>query len=59
MRVEQTELYQAMLASGRYEDEDYVIATIDEMRERVATGEDPEEVLYEEGFEPDYIFDLI
>ncbi len=30
-----------------------------EMRERVAEGEDPEEVLYEEGLEPDYIFDLL
>lgn len=32
---------------------------IDEMQERVLAGENPEEVLYEEGFEPDYIFDLI
>lgn len=32
---------------------------IKEMRSRVLEGEDPEEVLYEEGLEPDYIFDLI
>jgi hypothetical protein len=32
---------------------------IDEMRERVLDGEDPEELLYEIGLEPDYIFDII
>ncbi len=33
---------------------------IHEMRRRVyEDGADPEEVLYEEGLEPDYIFDLI
>lgn len=32
---------------------------VNEMRERVYAGEDPEEVLYDEGLEPDYIFDLI
>lgn len=31
-----------------------------EARERVANGEDPEEILYEEfGLEPDYVFDLM
>lgn len=29
------------------------------MVERVFDGEDPEEVLYEEGLEPDYVFDLL
>ena len=33
---------------------------INEARERVAQGEDPEEILYEEfGLEPDYVFDLL
>lgn len=32
---------------------------IEEMTERVLEGEDPEEVLYEYGLEPDYIFDII
>jgi hypothetical protein len=32
---------------------------LQEMRARVMEGEDPEEVLYEEGLEPDYIFDLL
>lgn len=31
---------------------------LEEMRERVWEGEDPEEVLAEEGLEPDYVFDL-
>ena len=30
-----------------------------EMRQRVQDGEDPEEVLYEEGLEPDYFYDLL
>lgn len=32
---------------------------IDYLKEQVLEGEDPEEVLYNEGFEPDYIFELI
>lgn len=33
---------------------------LQEARERVANGENPEEILYEEfGLEPDFIFDLI
>jgi hypothetical protein len=39
------------------DDADELIA---EARQRVADGEDPEEVLAEEfGLEPDYIFDLL
>lgn len=29
------------------------------MREEVLAGADPEEVLHNEGLEPDYLFDLI
>lgn len=32
---------------------------IDDMREQIEEGEDPEEVLFEYGLEPDYLFDLI
>lgn len=32
---------------------------VEEMRQRVYEGENPEDVLYGEGLEPDYIFDLI
>jgi hypothetical protein len=31
---------------------------VKEMRKRVKEGEDPEEILWEYGFEPDYIFDI-
>jgi len=34
-------------------------AEIMAMHERVLEGEDPEEVLYEIGLEPDYVFDLL
>jgi hypothetical protein len=30
-----------------------------EMRDQVAEGMDPEEVLYDIGLEPDYVFDLL
>ena len=33
---------------------------IEEAKERVLAGEDPEEVLYDDfGLEPDYVFDLL
>jgi hypothetical protein len=32
---------------------------VKEMRDRVNKGEDPENVLFDEGFEPDYVFDLL
>lgn len=35
------------------------VALVKEMRMAVKAGEDPEEILYEEGLEPDYIFDLM
>jgi predicted nucleic acid-binding protein len=31
----------------------------DELREQVAQGEDPEELLHEIGLEPDYVFALL
>ncbi len=31
---------------------------ISEMRERMMQGDDPEELLYEQGLEPDYVMDL-
>ena len=41
---------------GNTPDEAFEI--LEEMRERVLEGENPEELLYEIGLEPDYIFDL-
>ena len=35
------------------------IEIVNEMREEVANGANPEEVLYAEGLEPDYFFDLV
>lgn len=34
-------------------------AILAELVERVELGEDPEAVLFDEGLEPDYVFDLI
>ena len=35
------------------------IEVAEEMAHRVRLGEDPEQVLHDEGLEPDYVFDLI
>jgi len=32
---------------------------IKEMKQRVEEGENPEDLLYEHGLEPDYVFDLL
>lgn len=54
-----TELYAAMLSSGRYSPSD-AIEAIEAMREAMNNGcDDPDELLHEEGFEPDYVFDII
>lgn len=57
--IRSTELFRAMLQSGDYDDAAEVVEIIQEMRDSVAGGENPEEVLHEEGFEPDYIFDIV
>ena len=33
--------------------------TIEEMKNQIFDGENPEDLLYDYGLEPDYIFDLI
>ena len=38
---------------------DEAAAKVEEMRSLVWNGEDPEDLLWEEGLEPDYIMDLI
>lgn len=50
-------LEQALLNRG--DDADTVSETIQYMVDSVIEGRDPEEVLYEEGLEPDYVFDLL
>lgn len=40
-------------------DESTAKGIISEMAERVMEGEDPEELLSDEGLEPDYVFDLL
>lgn len=50
-------LLEALIARG--DEKEDALNLIAEMRERVLDGEDPEEVLFEEGLEPDYVFDLL
>lgn len=54
-----TKLYAAMKESGNYETEQDIEDAFIEMRDAIENGEDPEEVLHDEGFEPDYFYDLI
>lgn len=58
-RIMKLAISQSMKSCGRYHDDREIIDRVLEMREEVRDGADPEEVLYEEGFEPDYVFDLI
>ena len=39
--------------------EEEAASEIKDMKERILGGEDPEEILYEIGLEPDYIFDIM
>lgn len=59
MDITKTELFKAMKSSNNYDDDNSIIEAIQEMKKMVSDGEDPEEVLHDEGFEPDYIFDLL
>jgi hypothetical protein len=52
-----SELYEALISRGDSPAD--AEALIKEMRKRVENGEDPEQVLYEEGLEPDYVFDIL
>jgi hypothetical protein len=47
------------LMEGQGLSEDEAKHAIKEMKIQVADGEDPEEVLYENGLEPDYIFEIL
>jgi hypothetical protein len=51
-------IVEILIERDGYTKED-ALSEINEMRSRIYEGEDPEEVLHEFGFEPDYIFDLI
>lgn len=57
--LKQSELYAAMLASGNYSDHIDIVDSLEAMAEEIEAGADPVEVLHCEGFEPDYVFDLI
>ena len=53
-----SELHQALISREdmSFEEADEIVQ---EMKERVREGENPEDVLFEEGFEPDYFYDII
>lgn len=52
-----TELERALIDRGESPEEAKVI--LEELKEQVLAGEDPEELLYDIGLEPDYIFDIL
>lgn len=53
-----SELRDALVSGGHYEESE-VDEVMAEMYQRMMEGENPEDILYEEGLEPDYVFDLI
>lgn len=57
--INQTKLFSDLTSSSLFGDEGEVTELIQDMRDRVEDGEDPEEVLYKEGLEPDYVLDLL
>ncbi len=58
-KTNKMELIKALIGCGEAENVAEAKEIIKEMRQRVYEGEDPEEILYEIGLEPDYVFDLI
>lgn len=56
--IQRTALYRDWVARGDYSEEE-ILSAIQDMRDMVGEGADPEELLYDEGWEPDYVFDLI
>ena len=57
-KAEDTKLARIFMTRDHMSQSD-AAAKVEEMRERVWEGEDPEELLWEEGLEPDHIMDLI
>lgn len=57
-KAEDTELARIFMTRDHMNRGD-AAAKVEEMRSRVWEGEGPEELLWEEGLEPDYIMDLI
>lgn len=53
-----TDLHKAIMSRDSVTAEEADVL-VQELREMVIHGEDPEEVLFDEGFEPDYIFDIL
>jgi hypothetical protein len=51
-------LQQALMNSQDLSEEE-ADEMIKEMKERMLNGEDPEEILFDEGLEPDYVMDLL
>lgn len=57
--IKQTRLFRAMKETDDYDSDEAIVGLIQEMREQVKGGSDPEELLFLEGFEPDFIEDLL
>lgn len=53
-----TALFKQMQQTGFWDDDEAILETIEEMRQRVKGGENVVDVLAEEGLEPDNALDL-
>ena len=55
--MEKLDLFRALINQGH--DKNEAIEIIQDMRSEVLEGADPEELLWDYGLEPDYIFDIL
>jgi hypothetical protein len=55
--MEKLDLFRALINQGH--DKSEAIEIIQDMRSEVLEGADPEELLWDYGLEPDYIFDIL
>ncbi len=55
--MENLDLFRALINQGH--DKSEAIEIIQDMRAEVLEGADPEELLWDYGLEPDYIFDVL
>lgn len=57
-QIKQTDLHQALMNVNDWTLEE-ADAEIQTMHNRTYSGENPEDILFEYGLEPDYIFDIL
>lgn len=58
-KLKRTALFRDFKNSGNFDDDESIIETMLEIREQMLKGADPEELLIQEGIDPDNVLDLM